>query len=317
MDPCIEVAQMSKRYGKHLAVDQVSFTVSPGEIFGFLGPNGAGKTTTQRILTGLLKPSGGSVWILDHDMASDPLGAKEHIGVVPETANPYTELSGWKNLLLSGEFYGLGGKKMKTGAEALLREFRLWESRKQPVKNYSKGMKQRLVLTMALLHQPQILFLDEPTAGLDVESRRLIHEKVKTLAGKGVAVFYTTHHIDEANDLCSRVAIIKQGRVIAMDRPEVLRAAFQGSQSVLAAFDQRVDAGDLQRIFSIRRAEPEGDKLRLYTADPGRVIFELVDFARQNDLNILSVNTMMPSLEDVFVELAHGHETPDEAEKKE
>lgn len=315
MEPCIQVKQMSKKYDGHLAVDQASFTVSPGEVFGFLGPNGAGKTTTQRILTGLLKPSQGSVRILDHDMASDPQGAKEHIGIVPETANPYVELSAKRNLLLSGEFYRLGGRELKSRAEELLRDFGLWQRRKEPVKNYSKGMKQRLVLAMALLHGPQILFLDEPTAGLDVESRRLIHEKVKALAGQGTAVFYTTHHIDEANELCFRVAIIRQGRIVAMDRPEALKAAFQGSQSVLAAFDSPVDVEKLRKLPSIHRIEKEGDKIRLYTSYPGRVVVEVVDFAKQNRLEILSLNTLAPTLEDVFVSLAHGSE--ETSEKKE
>ncbi|MDZ7831852.1 MAG: ABC transporter ATP-binding protein [Desulfobacterales bacterium] len=315
MEPCIRVSQISKRYNGHLAVDGVSFTVNPGEVFGFLGPNGAGKTTTQRILTGLLKPSRGSVWILDHDMAKDPMGAKEHIGIVPETANPYTELSAWKNMVLSGEFYGMSGRSLKNRAEEMLSEFGLWQRRREPVKNYSKGMKQRLVLAMALLHGPQILFLDEPTAGLDVESRRLIHEKVKTLARQGTAVFYTTHHIDEANDLCVRVAIIRQGRIVAMDRPEALKAAFQGSQSVLTAFDSPVEAEKLRRIPSVHRIEKEGDKIRLYTSYPGRVVAEVVDFAKQNNLAILSLNTLAPSLEDVFVSLAHESREP--AEEKE
>ncbi|MFP4160318.1 MAG: ABC transporter ATP-binding protein [Desulfobacterales bacterium] len=306
MGPCIRVEQMSKQYGKHLAVDSISFTVSPGEIFGFLGPNGAGKTTTQRVLTGLIKPSHGSVRILDHDMAKDPMGAKEHIGIVPETANPYTELSAWKNMVLSGEFYGMRGKSLKSRAEEMLTGFGLWERRSESVKNYSKGMKQRLVLAMALVHGPQILFMDEPTSGLDVESRRLIHEKVRNLTAQGVAVFYTTHHIEEANELCARVAIIRQGRIMAMDSPEALKTAFQGSQSVLAAFDRPVDEKQFSSFRSVNRVEKQADKIRLYTFTPGRAVLELAEFAKQNSLELLSVNTLGPSLEDVFVSLAHG-----------
>ncbi|MFO7839775.1 MAG: ABC transporter ATP-binding protein [Thermodesulfobacteriota bacterium] len=284
MDPCIRVKQMSKSYGGHLAVDRVNFTISPGEVFGFLGPNGVGKTTTQRILTGLLKPSQGSVWILDHDMARDPLGAKEHIGIVPEVATPYMELSARRNLLLSGEFYGLGGRSLKSRAQELLQEFGLWERSAEPVKNFSKGMKQRLVLAMALLHRPQVLFLDEPTAGLDVESRHLIHEKVKALA--------------------------RQGRIVAMDRPEALKAAFQGSQSVLAAFGRPVETEDFSRFNSIHRVEKQGDKVRLYTSHPGQVIMDVVEFSQQNNLGILSLNTLGPSLEDIFVSLTHGNQEP-------
>lgn len=297
---------MSKQYGEHLAVDSISFTISPGEIFGFLGPNGAGKTTTQRILTGLIKPSRGSVRILENDMTKDPMGAKEHIGVVPETANPYTELSAWKNMVLSGEFYGMRGKSLKSRAEKMLTEFGLWERRTEPVKNYSKGMKQKLVLAMALVHGPQILFMDEPTAGLDVESRRLIHEKVRDLAGRGVAVFYTTHHIEEANELCARVAIIRQGRIVAMDSPEALKTAFQGNQSVLVTFDRPVDEKQFGSFPSVNKVEKQAGKIQLYTFTPGRVVLELVEFAKQNGLELLSLNTLGPSLEDVFVSLAHG-----------
>ena len=306
MEPYIRVAQMSKQYGKHLAVDSISFTVSPGEIFGFLGPNGAGKTTTQRVMTGLLEPSRGSVRILDHDMTKDPMGAKEHIGIVPETANPYTEISAWKNILLSGEFYGMRGKSLKSRAEEMLAEFGLWERRTESVKNYSKGMKQRLVLAMALVHGPRILFMDEPTAGLDVESRRLIHEKVRILASLGAAVFYTTHYIEEANELCDRVAIIKQGRIVALDSPEALKTAFQGSRSVLVAFNRPVDEKQFASFPSVTRAEKQADKIRLYTFDPGGVVLELAEFAKQNSLELLSLNTLGPSLEDVFVSLAHG-----------
>lgn len=306
MKPLIRIENVSKQYGDHIAVDRISFAVCSGEVFGFLGPNGAGKTTTQRILTGLLPPTSGSVQVLDHDMVKDPLGAKEHIGIVPEVANPYMELSGWRNMLLSGELYGLNPRRLKDRAEELLEEFKLWRRHNEPAKNYSKGMKQRLILAMALLHQPQVLFLDEPTAGLDVESRHLIHRKVKKLAKEGVAVFYTTHHIDEANELCSQVAIIREGRIIALDSPEALKTPFRGSQSVLVAFDYTVAAEELSRISSIHRVEEEGDKVRLYTSSPGEVVFDLVDFAKQNGLNVLSLNTLAPSLEDVFISLAHS-----------
>ncbi len=303
MNHVIRVSNLSRRFGQRVAVDNVSFEVNEGEIFGFLGPNGAGKTTTQRILTGILPPSDGRVFVLDHDMVSDPLGAKEHVGVVPEVANPYLEMSGWQNMMLTGELYDVNKRTCHERAEKLLRDFELWERRFDRAKSYSKGMRQRLMLAMALLHQPQVLFLDEPTAGLDVASRRLIHGMVKQLAAQGVTIFYTTHNIEEANVLCDRVAIIREGRIAAIDSPEALKAHFSRSQSVVVAFDKPADPQSICSLAGVNRVEKEGDKLRLYTACPGTVVAEVVGFARSRSLDIISLNTLGPSLEEVFVAL--------------
>jgi ABC-2 type transport system ATP-binding protein len=306
MDTVIRVKNLTLYYGRHLAVDHIEFEVKAGEIFGFLGPNGAGKTTTQRILTGLLPPTEGNAHVLDHDMAKDPLGAKAHIGVVPEVANPYPELSGWRNLMFTGEIYHLDTRTMKSRAEAALKEFGLWERRHDLARHYSKGMKQRLILAMALLHHPQVLFLDEPTAGLDVESRRMIHQSVKQLTEDGVGVFYTTHYIEEANILCDRVAIISQGRIVASDTPEALKSAFAGSQSVLVSFNVPVDPRTVESLEGVTHVEKQADKLRLFTDSPGPVTTQVVDFARSKNLDILSLNTLGPSLEEVFVSLSKG-----------
>jgi ABC-2 type transport system ATP-binding protein len=287
-----------------LAVDHVSFHVMAGEVFGFLGPNGAGKTTTQRMLTGILEPTEGAAYVLDHDMSKDPTGAKEHVGVVPEVANPYVELSGWQNLIFMGELYGLRKHIRQERSERLLREFELWQKKDEPAKRYSKGMKQRLLLAMAMLHSPQVLFLDEPTAGLDVNSRRMINQRIKQLAEQGVAIFYTTHNIEEANMLCDRVAIIRKGRVVALNTPEALKSAFTESQSVLAAFNKPINPEALAQLNRVYRVDKDGDKFRLHTACPGTVAMMLTDFARRQRLEIVSINTYGPSLEDVFVALS-------------
>jgi ABC-2 type transport system ATP-binding protein len=306
MDTLIRVNDLTLYYGRHLAVDHIDFEVKAGEILGFLGPNGAGKTTTQRILTGLLPPTKGTAYVLDHDMASDPLGAKKHIGVVPEVANPYPELSGWRNLMFTGELYGLAGRMLKSRAETVLKDFGLWERRDDLARHYSKGMKQRLMLAMALLHHPQVLFLDEPTAGLDVESRRMIHRSVKRLTDDGMGVFYTTHYIEEANMLCDRVAIIRQGRIVASDTPEALKSAFAGSQSVLVSFSTPVEPGAIGPLEGVTHVEKQADKLRLFAESPERVITQVLDFAHSQNLEILSLNTLGPSLEEVFVSLSKG-----------
>ncbi|MCD6352076.1 MAG: ABC transporter ATP-binding protein [Armatimonadetes bacterium] len=302
----IRVENLARRFGQRLAVAGVSFEVEEGEIFGFLGPNGAGKTTTQRMLTGVLEPTSGHAFVLDHDMARDPIGAKEHVGVVPEVSNPYVELTAWQNAMLMAELYGLSRRRRQERGEELFEFFELTQRRHDKVKTFSKGMRQRLMLIMALMHEPQALFLDEPTAGLDVASRRLIHTRVRQLAAEGAAVFYTTHNIEEANALCNRVAIIRQGKLVAVDTPENLKAAFAGSQSVQVAFAGPVAAEEVFALPGVERGEVEGDKLRLYTQNPGAVIEQVVGFAAEHGLKILSLNTLGPSLEEVFVRLTEG-----------
>jgi len=299
----IEALHLARSYDGLIAVEGVSFAVAEGEIFGFLGPNGAGKTTTQRMLTGVLPPTSGTARIFGHDIQREAVAAKSTMGVVPEVANPYADLSGWQNLMLAGEMYGMARAARHERAESLLREFGLWERRHQKAKGYSKGMKQRLLLAMALIHQPPVLFLDEPTSGLDVESARLIREQLRALAAQGATVFLTTHNIEEANQLCDRVAIICRGRLAAVDRPEALKAPFAHSQSVLVAFDRTLEASALEGWPGVSRVEKEGDKLRLFTATPGALVRRVAEYAGGNGLEIVSLNTLGPSLEDVFLAL--------------
>ena len=301
----VEADSLTREYNGLVAVDRVSFAVKESEIFGFLGPNGAGKTTTQRMLTGVLPPTSGTARIFGHDIQREAVAAKSRMGVVPEVANPYADLSGWQNLMLAGEMYGMARAARHERAESLLREFGLWERRHQKAKGYSKGMKQRLLLAMALIHQPPVLFLDEPTSGLDVESARLIREQLRALAAQGVTVFLTTHNIEEANQLCDRVAIICRGRLAAVDRPEALKAPFASSQSLVVAFDRPAEVSDLEGLPEVSRVQKEGDKWRLFTAAPGAVVRRLVEYSAKNGVEIVSLNTLGPSLEDVFLALVH------------
>jgi ABC-2 type transport system ATP-binding protein len=302
----IEAEELVGRYDGVVAVDRVSFAARQGEIFGFLGPNGAGKTTTQRMLTGVLPPTSGTARVCGYDIQRDPIAAKSCMGVVPEVANPYADLSGWQNLMLAGEMYAMARAARHARAESLLREFGLWERRHQKAKGYSKGMKQRLLLTMALIHEPPVLFLDEPTSGLDVESARLIREQLRALSAQGVTVFLTTHNIEEANQLCDRVAIICRGRLAAVDRPEALKAPFASSQSVVVSFDRAMEVSELDGLPGVSQVEKEGDKWRLFTAAPGAVIRAVVEYSATQGVEIVTLNTLGPSLEDVFLALVQG-----------
>ena len=303
MKNVIEVKELTKDYDGLLAVDHINFEVEEGEVFGFLGPNGAGKTTTVRMLTGVIKPSSGSVSVMGFDLGRHPIRAKETMGVVPELSNAYTELSAWNNLRFMAELYGVPKRVAVSRAEELLTRFDLYDRKDHAVKTFSKGMKQKLITAMSLMNDPEILFLDEPTSGLDVQSARLIKEMVRELRKAGKTIFLTTHYMAEASQLCNRVAIINHGRIAAIDAPEKLKLRIGGLQYVEVSFTAPVDASDLSTISGIARVRTSGDKIQLYTDDPDRTIRGLVDYSRSFGLEIVTLNTLTPTLEDVFVKL--------------
>jgi ABC-2 type transport system ATP-binding protein len=294
---------LTKRYNGLLAVDRVSFEVKKGELFGFLGPNGAGKTTTIRMLTGVVKPDKGTASIFGYDILKQGLKTRQLMGIVPEMSNAYVDLSAWNNLMLIGALYGVSKRQRTERADTLLKKFELHERRNHFVKGFSKGMKQKLLLCMALISEPQILFLDEPTSGLDVESQRLIKDIIKECNAKGTTVFLTTHNMEEANQLCDRIAIINHGKIAAIDSPERLRLRSSGLQSIEISFNKPVDTQELLSIKGVEKAAKMGDKLKLYVDETSPVIDALVDYTRSNGLNIVTINTLAPSLEDVFLKL--------------
>jgi len=312
MTDAIEVENLTKIYGQGqrgvtpvLAVDHINFAVREGEIFGFLGPNGAGKTTTQRMLTTLLEPTEGRIIIQGHDLARDAYAVKRQMGLVPEESNVYTELSAWDNLMFTAQLYRVPRAERAKRIQELLEIFGLWEKRDVKVENFSKGMRRRLSIAMAIIHRPALLFLDEPSPGLDVQSVHAIRDLIRQLNAEGTTIFLTTHQIEEANQLCNRVAIINQGRIAAIDSPEQLRATFQRMQSVEIALqpDSRVLGEDLAKLVGVTTTVKMGDKWRLYTEDPSALLPQVIDYARVNGLKIISLSTLGPSLEDVFLAL--------------
>jgi len=304
----IEVKDLVKYYGELLAIDHISFQVEKGEIFGFLGPNGAGKTTTQRILTGIIEANDGAAWIMGYNIRKDAFYAKSLMGIVPEMANPYIDISAWENLMLMGELYGVPKERRIKQADKLLKMLGLYERKNTKVKTFSKGMKQRLLLCIALISQSQILFLDEPTVGLDVQSSRLIRNLIRELNKDGLTIFLTTHNIEEANQLCSRIAIIDHGKIATIDSPENLRQAFRSMQSVEIGFAIPFDDIELLRkLAGVSQVKKVGENFRLYTEEPAKVIYELADFSRKSNIKFTTLNTLGPSLEDVFVKITEEH----------
>jgi ABC-2 type transport system ATP-binding protein len=302
-ESAIEVSNLTKHYDNLLAVDRISFEVRKGEIFGFLGPNGAGKTTTIRMLTGIIKPDNGAASILGYDVRREGLRSRQVTGVVPEMANAYIDISAWRNLVLMGELYGVPRKRREKTASKLLRKVRLHDRRNDLVRGFSRGMKQRLLLCMALVSEPQILFLDEPTSGLDVESQLLIKDMIREFNERGTTVFLTTHNMEEANQLCDRIAIINHGRIVAIDTPEKLSMESSGLNSVEVSFEKGVRVEELAKIEGVREVRKNGGKIRLYTDQPSMVLERIVDFARSRGLKIVTLNTLGPTLEDVFLKL--------------
>jgi ABC-2 type transport system ATP-binding protein len=308
METAIEVKDLTKNYGEITAVNYINFEVREGEIFGFLGPNGAGKTTTIRILTGVIKPDGGTATIIGYSILEEPLKAKQIMSVVPEMANAYIDLTAWQNLMLIGELYGVPKKKRQERASHLLKEFKLYKRRNHLARGFSKGMKQKLILCTALLTEPQVLFLDEPTSGLDVESARLIKDVIRQYNRDGTTIFLSTHNMEEANKLCDRIAIINHGKIAAIDSPENLRMKSSSLKSIEISFNKPVLVNELSKIPNVTQAKKIGDKIRLYTDEPHSVINSLIDYARSKGLTIVSLNTLAPTLEDVFIKLIRKHE---------
>jgi len=303
MSDAIAVTHLTKTFGPNVAVDHVSFSVQEGEIFGFLGPNGAGKTTTTRMLTGVIPPDAGKATILGHDIRSEPVLAKQGFGVVPETSNAYTDLTAWQNLMLMGELYGLPRARASERASNLLGTLGLIERKDQKVQAYSKGMKQRLILAMALLHEPRLLFLDEPTSGLDVQSSQMILSLLRDLNQAGATIFLTTHNMEEANRLCHRVGIIRAGKLVAVDAPEKLKAAIEKVHRIEVSFDREIPGDALTTLPGVTSASRTGDKWQITAENRDAALRSLVVFSQQHGATIVTLNTLVVSLDDAFLRL--------------
>jgi len=300
--PVIAAHGLAKRFGGVTAVAGVDFQVRAGELFGFLGPNGAGKTTTVRMLTGVLEPTAGTAVIQGHDIRTESLLSRAHLGIVPEEANVYRDLSVWRNLMLMAELHGVPRGRRVDEGRRLLEALGLADRTRHKARTLSKGLRQRLMLATALVTGPEILFLDEPTSGLDVASARLIRRIVRERNADGLTVFLTTHNMDEAEELCSRVAIINEGRLVAIDAPQRLRAAMQSSQYVEVGFaDDQPPPEELANLPGVLRVGQVNRRLRLYGEQPGRLATEVVRAAEAQGRPLAHLSTCQPSLEDVFL----------------
>lgn len=304
-DKCIlEARGLFKKYGDLVAVNGIDFCVKRGEIFGFLGPNGAGKTTTVRMFCGLTRITAGEAYIDGHSVTKEGKKIKKIIGVVPDVSNLYLELTCLENLLFSGEMYGISKRMRLEKAEELLRFFGLWNRRNTKFKNLSKGLKRRLTLAMALMHEPEILFLDEPTLGLDVLSKRAIWDRVLKLNKMGTTIFLTTHNIYEAFEICERIAIINRGEIVAIERPESLKKMFSAREVLEVSFTpDNPPIEELRSLHGVADVEKEKDIFKLVIENPIDVLEDLAKYARDKGLNISTLRLREADAEEVFLNI--------------
>jgi len=303
--PAIVAANITKRFREIIAVNEISFQVNEGELFGFLGPNGAGKTTTINMLTGLAKPDKGRIIISGIDCTHNPKAAQHLTGIVPDESNLYPELTGLENLSFCAALYGIPKREREQRAQELLKAFGLDDAANRKFAVYSKGMKRKLTFAAGIIHQPPILFLDEPTTGIDVASARQVRQIIADLHDKGTTIFLTTHYIEEAERLCERIAFIVGGKIVRTDRTTDLLQPVRGKHLITFTISNPAEG----LINEMAAAYPQ---YKLQTAASNQINIEsmepvdigpLVRFLEDRNIKVTEARKHVPSLEDVFVQV--------------
>ncbi|WP_056935014.1 ATP-binding cassette domain-containing protein [Thermococcus barophilus] len=313
MEYAITADNLVKKYGDFTAVKGVSFKVKKGEIFAFLGPNGAGKTTTIHMLVTLLKPTSGNATVAEHDVIKEPDKVRKKIGIVFQDPSLDRELTAYENMYIHGKIYGLSGDKLKKRIMEMLKFVELDEFKDRQVKFFSGGMQRRLEIARALIHEPEVLFLDEPTIGLDPQTRAHIWEYIKKMKEEHeMTIFLTTHYMDEAEQLADRIAIIDHGRIIAEGTSEELKKLVGNDVIYIRIANGKEEVKCLNADF-IRGCKvlPDG-RVRLEVANAAEALPKLFELAQQNDIKILEVTYHRPTLNDVFLYLT-GRELREES----
>ena len=300
----IEVADLTKQFGELTAVNHISFQVREGEIFGFLGPNGAGKTTTINMLTTVLRPNGGLARVNGHDVLHDALAVRESIGLVPQEYTADEDLTGMENLLLIANLYRVPKTEAKARAAELLELVQLKDAADRTVDTYSGGMRRRLELACGLINRPKVLFLDEPTLGLDVQTRTAVWEYIRLLKEKyHMTLFLTTHYLEEADNLCDRIAIIDHGRIVALDTPAALKDSL-GGDIVEIHVDRPAEDGlaaSLGAIPNVKQVLPVNGGYRLTVANGEETAPLVLDAIRAHDLKATKISIAKPTLDEVYL----------------
>jgi ABC-2 type transport system ATP-binding protein len=296
---------LKKSFGDQHAVRGVSFEIAKGEVFGLLGPNGAGKTTTISMLTGLLNPTDGQVKVDGKPLNQNANGLKSKIGFVPQELALYPTLSAYDNLIFFGRIYGLKGKVLRERVAHVLDIVGLADRAKDRIEDYSGGMKRRINIAAGLLHQPEILFLDEPTVGVDPQSRNAIFESVEKLNQEGLTILYTTHYMEEAERLCHRIAIMDFGKVIALDTPKNLIESLGGGVLRVGLLNGKLPLvhEQAEKLASVQAVSQINDELMVQTHQSRQALLDLLEVTNQLDARVTSLEILEPNLETVFLQL--------------
>ena len=307
----LEIKSLTKSFGDTIAVNDISFTVEQGEIFGFLGPNGAGKSTTMMILTTLLKPTFGVALISGFNVSTNPKKVRENIGYVQQESTVDEYLTGRENLLLQAKLNHIPKNEINKRIDDILDLIELVDKQDQAVVTYSGGMRKRLDIAGGLLHRPKVLFLDEPTVGLDIQTRRKIWEYIKKIHIEfDMTIFVSTHYMEEADQLCDRVGIIDGGKIQVIDSPENMKNAM-GNEVISIIVDndknQKSFVSEIRKIEFVKKINEDGSKLTLFASNGTEVIPKIFQISSELEIKIKSISLTQPTLDDVFISYT-GHE---------
>ncbi|MFP3227665.1 MAG: ATP-binding cassette domain-containing protein [Caldisphaera sp.] len=303
MDPAIQAENLTKKYGNFVAVDHINFTINKGEIFSLLGPNGAGKTTTIGMLSTVKRPTEGDAYILGYSIVKHKYHVRKIIGVSPQDLTADDELSGYENVLIMAKLFGYRGNEAEDRAKWALNFMDLWDSAFKKVREYSGGMRRRLEIAMSIVHNPSVIFLDEPTVGLDVQSRRHIWDLVRELKKNGTTVLLTTHYMEEAEALSDRVAIIDHGKIIAIGTPSELKAKIKGDRIYILVKDNNKLDEVINKIndFLPNSASKIDNQILVKTESSSEFLPQLIKIL--SGYEVIELKVVKPNLEEVFLEL--------------
>jgi len=301
----VEVENLSKTFGALKAVDNISFEIQEGEIFGLLGPNGAGKTTTIKMLTTLLRPTSGNAQVCGYNIFKQATEVRRNVGVVPQEYTADEDMTGKNNILLCADLYGIPRSNSKPHAEELLRLVELEDAADKKVSTYSGGMRRRLELACGLINYPKLLFLDEPTLGLDVQTRTKVWEYIKKLKEDyHMTLLMTTHYLEEADSLCDRIAIIDHGHIIKIGTPEALKESVGGDIIVMGVKELEPDiSSDIAQLSLVKSVQKKNDTYRIKAEFGEEAAPQIMDLIRSKGLHVTKVSLTKPTLDEAYLEL--------------